>query len=382
MRWNDGMKLCEEYKCYGCDACINICPVNAIQMTKEQNGFLYPELDEKQCIDCGLCGAACPGNETNFSDIIRKDNVVEYACIHKDKRIVHTSQSGGAFYGLAETILEQGGIVYGAAFDEGNYVVHLKVDQHEDLWRLQGSKYVQSRIGDTFKEIGKLLQDGRTVLFSGTSCQAAGLILYLKNKKIKAANLYTCDLLCHGIPSHIVFKDYIRFLEEKYGAKIKKPNLRDKNIINWKTHVESYCDSHGNIHTESLWTELFYSDLLLRRSCGDCIFGKENWISDITVGDLWKGEEYINNFNEYQDGISVALVHTEKGNDLIKSGKFSLQTIEHYSQRYSAKLSYQAPRFWKVYYSKGFETALKKFTSYGGLVTKSKRKILRRLKMW
>lgn len=379
------MKICNKENCYGCNACVNVCPKKVIEVKNESDGFLYPEIDEKECVNCGMCTLVCPGFDSNLKSIVNKVNIKEYACTHLNCDVISTSQSGGAFYGLAEVVLNKRGIVYGAAFDTDNKVSHLKVENVEDLWKLQGSKYVQSDIGSIFQEIGKYLLSKNKVLFSGTSCQVAGLNLYLNSKNISQDDLITCDFICHGVPSPIVFKEYIAFLEKKYKAKINHPNLRDKKMKDWKTPIESYKDSNDNIHTETLWNELFYSDMILRISCGNCKFNKEYYVSDITIGDFWGGEKYIDDFSNYPNGISVVLAHTIKGNKLIKEGKFNLQEIQNYDQKnlnISTTISHQSDNFWRTYYEKGFEFALKRFTSYGGVVTKVKRKVLRKLKKW
>lgn len=211
--------------CTGCHACYNICPKNAIKMVENSEGFLYPVIDKDKCINCNLCTKVCP--------LFKKDKVEHkipetYACYNKDNNIIKNSSSGGIFYLLAENILKNNGVVFGAGFDEEHNVIHIKAETLEELSKLMGSKYVQSSIRDTYKETKKLLEEDRYVLFTGTPCQIQGLKLFLNKDYDK---LYLQDIICHGVPSPKMWKKYKDCLEKNIIQKLKKYLLEVKKVV-------------------------------------------------------------------------------------------------------------------------------------------------------
>ena len=198
-------------KCTGCGACVHLCTKQAISLSENQEGFLYPKVDDNLCVNCGLCEKNCPVNQSGktaekFS--VRK----AFACIVNDEKIREKSSSGGMFTVLAEKIIEEGGIVFGAEFDEDFSVKFGWTDSVEGLGRFRGSKYLQARTEDSFSECKKFLEDGRKVLFSGTPCQVAGLKAFLKKDY---ENLYTVDFICHGVPSAELWQKYVKYREKK-----------------------------------------------------------------------------------------------------------------------------------------------------------------------
>ena len=188
--------------CTGCYACVSKCPRGCIRMLEDEEGFWYPQIREDQCVGCGLCEKACPVL-TALPNSKTEQDIRVYAVMHTDEQTRSVSSSGGAFSALAETVLEQGGAVFGAAFDENYDVHHICVERAEDLPKLRGSKYVQSRIGDAYRQAETILKSGRPVLFSGTACQTSGLLGYLGKDY---DNLYPQDLICHGVPSPMVWR--------------------------------------------------------------------------------------------------------------------------------------------------------------------------------
>lgn len=192
--------------CSGCGACFNICPENCIKMCEDSEGFLYPEADKSKCIDCGLCEKACP----IFKEYKGNPEGRAYACINKDESVRMESSSGGIFRLIAEYVLAKGGVVFGAAFDEDLTVHHILAESPGEIYKLQGSKYVQSRIENTYKKAKEYLENGRMVLFTGTPCQISGIKAYL-NKDYE--NLILQDIVCHGVPSGKVWKKYVNFRE-------------------------------------------------------------------------------------------------------------------------------------------------------------------------
>lgn len=209
--------------CCACRACLNVCSKSAISMKPDADGFLYPEIDPNKCVECGVCKRVC---KYKTSDL----NAVEstYAVTNRDEKQIMKAASGGLFSAAASAILSDGGCVFGATltFDSGYPDTHhIMVENKEELWKLQGSKYVQSRIGRTYQLAKECLQNGRTVLFSGTPCQIAGLKSYLGKVY---ENLYTMDLICHGVPSAEFFDGYIQELNKKYRGKVTEYKFRDK----------------------------------------------------------------------------------------------------------------------------------------------------------
>ena len=306
----------EKKDCCNCSACKNICPKEAIYMYLDEYGFQYPEIDREKCISCGLCKKVCA-----FQNVEEKNSLLEtYVAVTKDDNLLIKSASGGIFATLARDYIESNGIVFGVTFDEDINPIHIAINKLEDLYKVQGSKYVQSYIGDSYKEIKNLLNEGKKVLFSGTPCQVAGLKGYL----IKDYhNLLTVDIICHGVPSTKFFKDYIEFMEEKLGGKIKKFKFRDKSM-GWGLNGSLTYERNGIIKkkkiygSESSYYHYFLNSECYRESCYSCKYTCENRPADITIGDYWGIEsahpELLGKDKlKEEKGISVLIVNSEKG---------------------------------------------------------------------
>jgi len=309
--------------CTGCEACSNICPVNAIKMLPDNEGFLYPEIDYAKCTNCGLCFKICPANS---SDVIERglSNPLVYAAWNKNDIIRNQSSSGGIFSLLAEKTIETNGAVFGASFDQDMVVNHILVKNKEDLQKLRGSKYVQSRIGNSYSVAKDLLNKDVHVLFSGTPCQIMGLYAFLQEKP---DTLYTCDLICHGVPSPKVLADYLKELEKEYGAKATKISFRDKSS-GWSRPTFVVEFSNGQKYKEFFYEKDAYGkgfglNLFLRPSCYICKYSNIPRVSDITLGDFWGIEKHMPNL-DYNKGISIVLLNTEKGVKLFDSIKNEL----------------------------------------------------------
>lgn len=305
------MLIFQKSACSGCCACVSACPKKCISMQQDNEGFLYPSIDDTQCIQCGLCEKVCPvlnKYETTHQPIA-------YAVQNKDEKIREESSSGGFFTLLAEYIIGQGGIVFGAAFNGNFEVSHIAIDNKDDLGKLRGSKYVQSRIGDTYKEAKKYLEEGRYVLFSGTPCQVQGLLKYLGKEYEK---LITQDIICHGTPSPFVWKTYLKDHEAKAGSKIQKVVFRYKKY-GWKSFSMYLEFSNGTkyekTHTEDTYMRCFLADLCLRPSCYECNFKDKMRASDFTLADLWGVSNIIPEFDDNK-GTSLVLVNSEKGRNI------------------------------------------------------------------
>lgn len=302
-----------EGKCNGCHSCFNICSNSAIVMKRDSEGFLYPHIDEDKCTNCGLCKKVCPLND----DIEANDEItLAYMAYNKNNDKRKNSSSGGIFVMLAEWIISQKGVVYGAAYDENFRVCHTRVV--EDIALLQTSKYVQSEIGECLKQVREDLKT-RLVLFSGTPCQIAGLKKYIQLTKAKVENLIAVDIICHGVPSPLVWESYFKKVcDTKIPLKV---NFRDKSI-SWRKfslaidyeNNERYCKAIS----EDLFMCGFMNNLFLRPSCYECACKGVERYSDITLGDYW-GIESIKNSQEFDDGVSAVIIHTLKGKHIFEN---------------------------------------------------------------
>ena len=312
----------DKNKCSGCKACYNICPKNGIKMVTDEEGFWYPKVNEDICIQCGLCEKVCPEiNVYNNDKSYDKPMVLAAWNKDKDKRIA--SSSGGIFLSIGEWIISQDGVVFGAGYDNNFQVIHKEVRSLEELDELKGSKYVQSDINDSYMKTKANLGNNKKVLFVGTPCQIAGLYNYLQKDY---NNLFTCDLVCHGVPSPEVFKRYIGWLEKIYGSRIKRIAFRHKKY-GWKLYSVSFQfendTEYSKILKEDPYLLGFLRDYYLRPSCYTCIYAKLPRISDITLGDFWG---VANRYPELDDdkGTSLLLINSNKGKCLLENCKDSI----------------------------------------------------------
>lgn len=316
--------------CTGCAACSSICHSDAIIMQENMEGFKYPKVIEEKCTDCNICVKICPA--LNISDHINKNQIC-YAVKGQDD-IRYKSSSGGFFTYIAEYVIEMGGgCVAGAAFDENLYLSHIIVDNKHDLEKLKKSKYIQSDINNTFREIKKLLKNDRYVLFSGTPCQVAGLKSYLKKDY---DNLITLDLVCHGVPPQKLFHKY---LEENFpNEKIISYDFRDKSK-GWETLVE-YIKTENNKFKEDLnktvYGKAFLQNISLRECCGKCDYTNLNRSGDITIGDFWGINEYKKSISDNK-GISLILLNTTKGKEIFDNIKTELKEYEQIPIDYAVR---------------------------------------------
>ena len=297
--------------CCGCGGCAQICPKKAITMFEDEYGFVYPGVDSNLCINCGLCTKACP-----FKTSEKGKYLSTYLYIEKDEKKRSQSQSGGAFNALAEKIIELGGYVFGVEIDKDKNIFHSFSNDLNGIEKYKKSKYVQSDLRNTFQECADLLIDKKPVLFAGTGCQVQGLINFLSLKNIDLTNLYTCDLICHGVPSQKLWKDFSKYLEKKYKSKIKHIIFRDKSTSGWHGQVDKYEFENGKTLVGRYWTNIFCSNVY-RDSCFNCKFTSVYRCSDFTIGDAWGLEKVYPNLDDNK-GASIFLVHSSKGLGFIK----------------------------------------------------------------
>ena len=302
-----------ENKCYGCRACEQICPKNAIQMIENEEGFLVPKVDEKKCIKCKLCVLKCP--HYNIKNLKTNNNIATYAAKTKNPIEQKQSSSGGIFPVIARYILEQNGVVFGCGLNNNIMAEHIAIYEKEELERLKGSKYVQSNTKNTFKNVKELLEQNKKVLYSGTPCQIAGLKTFL-NKEYE--NLYTIDLVCHGVPSPKLFQKYIKWLEEKEKKHIIEFKFRTKENCSWGLYYKYELDNkrkkYGSANLSPYYKAFLNGDIY-REVCYKCQFADVQRTSDITLADYWGIEKQHPEFSDMK-GISAVLINTKKGEKL------------------------------------------------------------------
>lgn len=302
--------------CVGCYACYNICPVNAIMMKADEEGFSYPKVDNIRCIKCEKCGTVCPS--LNFVKKTSQADPETLAAYCLDEAVLNNSSSGGIFHLLAMKILEAGGIVIGAGFNKCWEVEHKIAENSEELLELQTSKYVQSRIGSTFKIIKDELKTGRRVLFSGTPCQCAGLQKYLGRVY---DNLLLIDFVCHGVPSPLVWQKYLKLRVKKVNE-IQSISFRDKNL-SWERYLLKFSLKNSNKYLaddleHDLYLKGFLNNLYLRPSCHECKFCQKNRSVDITLADFWGVKEEVPSMYN-SNGTSLVFIHSKQGKYIFKS---------------------------------------------------------------
>jgi len=302
------IRIEDKHKCCGCEACAQRCPKQCITMTIDEEGFLYPHVDESICIDCGLCERVCP--VINRKEQRSPLNV--YAAINPDEEIRLKSSSGGIFTALAEIIIADGGVVFGASFDDNWEVQHSYVSSVNDLYKFRGSKYVQSKMGTAYQEVEAFLKSGVKVLFSGTSCQVAGLNNYLRKEY---DNLLTVDVVCHGVSSPMLWKEYLSSL--KWLSPIKGVNMKDKSDgwMGYKITIEGKNGTKSERASINKFMIAFSQNLSLRPSCYKCPAKQGKCGSDITLADYWGVEKLIPEMYDNR-GTSFVCINTHKGQSI------------------------------------------------------------------
>lgn len=358
-------------KCCGCTACASICPRKAITMQPDAMGFLYPKVNEDLCTNCGLCEKVCSFNE-NYEK--NADGILGvYAVRHKNIKEVERSRSGAMFVAITDYILANNGVVYGAGYCDHFRVAHKRAATAKERDEFRGSKYVQSDLGNTFTQVANDLKNDLWVCFSGTPCQTAGLHSFLKAKKTDTKKLLLVDIVCHGTPAPYIWRDYLAYFEKKHIGKVTEVSFRDKEMLGWASHKESFVINGKKIITDT-FKDLFFKHLLSRRSCGICNFANTNRPSDITIGDFWGWENIDKDFNKDDKGVSLVLVNSIKGQQLFENITQDINTIKttlhlalQPNLQHPSITSPQREAFEKDYTKKGFTYVAKKYGNIGYL---------------
>lgn len=304
--------------CCGCTACVQRCPKNCISLTEDEEGFLYPMVNMDLCNNCKICESVCP----TINKYPTKEIKCSFSVINQDETIRNLSSSGGVFTLLSQIIIDKGGVVFGACWNDKWEVEHGFTETHEGLAKFRGSKYLQSRIGNNFILAEQFLKKDRFVLFSGTPCQISGLKHYLRKDY---DNLLCVDIVCHGVPTPAIWRQYLNEICSRNNSNIKdikSINFRDKSTgwSNYSFSIKADGWEYKEIAFRNPFMKGFLHDIINRPSCTKCPAKPFRSGSDITIGDLWGAESISPNMNDGK-GISLVLVNNEKGREYIKKIK-------------------------------------------------------------
>ncbi len=317
----------DKRNCCGCWACYNACPKHCIEMKEDEEGFRYPLVDDISCVKCGLCEKVCPILNVGKEDVPHQQE--GWLVQHKDDAIRRESTSGGAFTAIATWIIRRGGVVFGSGYHNGTFIVeHQAVEREEDLAIFRNSKYVQSVIGDTFKQVLKYLKEDRWVCFSGTPCQIEGLRYYLQGREYE--KLVCVDLVCHGVPSPRILTRYIEAQHTSIGGEFTKILFRDKF---YGYHYSSFSiynkdrqkDYHKGVDSNA-YLRAFFNNLSDRPSCYDCRFKKRYRRSDFTIWDCFSVEKFTKMLDG--KGTTRVLVQSDKGHMIMNEIMPDLRSVK------------------------------------------------------
>ncbi len=364
---NNNVDSIKTTECCGCSACVALCSRKAITMINNQKGFLEPEIDYNKCVNCGLCVKVCR-EKLDF----RKQPEKAFALQIQDDDVLKKSSSGGASRALCEAMIRENGVVYGVIYT-GNFDVQIyRAETLEGCDAFYGSKYIAADPGDSFQRVYSDLQSGRKVLFFCTSCYVAGLLSYLKQRRCSTEHLVTVDIICHGVPSPKIFKEYIEFVNKKHD--LKSINFRSKKLP-WKYGTYSCLLVRKNGHEEfntlkaRLFINIFCSNTCLRDCCYSCPYANTGRAADITLSDFW-GLEKIHPEFYSKKGISAVQINSESGKEFFKKiDRCSVlqskpeYVLAHNLNKPTSKNDY-VEDFWSVYSEKGFIGVAKKYGDY------------------
>ena len=309
--------------CCGCAACANICPKNAITLTRDAEGFAYPKINSELCIKCGQCDATCLS--LNFTEKILDTLPLVFTATYSNDKILRHSSSGGVFSALSEIILNNGGVVFGAVFDKNWCVHHAVAKNLDELENMRSSKYVQSQIGDVYRQVKDALNSSE-VLFSGTPCQCVGLKNFLGKDY---DNLLTVEVICHGTPSPALWEYYVG--ELGYAHDIANINFRSKRN-GWGDGIYIDINFYDKGHTinkvpSDLYGRLFLRNVSLRPACSSCKSRFPNGKADLSLGDAWGIKDFAPEMDDTR-GVSIVFVHTAKGKDFFERANLKTKQIK------------------------------------------------------
>ncbi len=321
--------------CCGCGACEAACPHGAITMRADEEGFLCPVIEAARCVDCGLCARACPMKDCGRWKAVREPRF--FAAIHKSEEVLMRSTSGGAFTAISDVILARAGAVCCADFDENPRVVQRLAENAEGRDRMRFSKYVQSDMRGIFRAVREKCAR-KPVLFTGTPCQCAALLSCLGGRP---ENLFVCDLICHSVPSPLVWEDYIKLLEEERGGKITRVWFRSKRYAwgraNSNKGFAYSIEGSDEIFEDDRFYNLFIRERVIARpSCSACPFTDVRRVSDMTIADCFGIEKYAPEWNDPR-GVSLIMTNTEKGEAMLAAAAPAMRLNERPKEENTAE---------------------------------------------
>lgn len=348
------------YKCCGCEVCIDICPTKAITMKEDKEGFKYPIVNNEKCINCGKCIMICPIRNSSFRTQ-KYEKPQAYAIKLKNEQDRMESRSGGIFTAISDEILNNNGIVYGCILNKDFEAIHFRADNKKVRNLMRGSKYVQSTMSGISNQIIGDLKDGKKVMYTGTGCQVQGIRQSVPTNLQK--NLLLVDIVCHGVPSPKIWREYLKYMADKYKGSITAVDFRNKKEYGWKDHVES-IEVNGIRYDSKIYTNLFYNHVIIRPSCFKCPYKNLNRPGDITIADFWGIDDAICGFNDNR-GVSLVLINNDIGKKYFEKSKndivFKSVDLEKTLQP-PLKSNFIEPsnrkKFWRIYYTKGFDKAI------------------------
>lgn len=318
------IEIKDKRTCCGCSACASVCPKKCITMKEDKEGFLYPETDKEICIECGRCEKVCPVMEV-APEMPKPQKA--FIMQHKDGTVLRESTSGGAFTAIGKQVIEKGGVVFGAGFNKDFEVVHQYVERTEDLKVFRNSKYVQSRIGDSYLQAKKFLETDRYVCFSGTPCQIEGLLSFLHKPYER---LIAVDVVCRACPSPLVLRKYLEMQKSKLGINLTGVKFRDKyhgyKYSAMSLHGDRSKDYHQGIDTD-YYLRSFFAGVNIRPSCTQCAFRKRYRNSDMTIWDCFDVYKYSKELDN-DKGVTRLLTHTPKGESIAESLREDMHILE------------------------------------------------------
>lgn len=357
--------------CCGCSACEQICPQKCILMTEDIEGFKYPIVNNQECIKCGMCIKICPIlKQKQEKKLFFQNKELEcYSAINRDDKKRLQSSSGGIFSLIAERIIADDGVVFGAAMSKDcRSVHHVFVNSVDEMIEIIGSKYVQSDIGDSFIKAKHELEKGRKVLFSGTPCHIAALKTFLRRDY---ENLFTIDFICHGVPSPKVWRKYINYREKKDNGIANKVYFRRK-VDGWKNFSINIVYEGGKEYVmkkdKDLYMQAFSRDVCLRQSCYQCVFKGTNHASDLTIADFW-GVQNISRHMDDDKGTSLIIINSHRGKEIFNAmssslvsnkEKFDLAIKYNPAYLYSSKPNRKRKQFFRYLDRMSFDKLIKK----------------------
>lgn len=325
MEKNSIVSSVQKDECCGCGACINVCPVKALKYETDQYGFIIPAIDNEKCIMCGKCVSVCP-----VLDCKKRLPIRAYAAKTLDDRLCLKSSSGGIFGSIAKYILEKEGVVYGCTMDRNFTVKHIRIDCFDDLEKIMRSKYVQSHMGDIYRQIEEELKKNRIVMFSGTPCQVAAVNNYIPDKYKE--KLFTIDVVCHGVPSQIFFDSYLKGLEKGAGI-IEEYIFRYKKTVNngMNCYFAYRLKASKKLKIcnwpEDIFNFLYMKAYIYRESCYKCKFATIERTGDITLCDYWSWEKYHNQFS-LGNTVSGVIINSAKAEEIVEQLSDKIDFIE------------------------------------------------------